>query len=843
MADGVFGPTLGNVKAKMTLDIADLARGAPRVQRFGKDMGKSFDSLTASLNRSEAAMRSFGGAAKQAQANGILVASSMKDVNRFMAGMPNSVRPATQALGGVGTAAKTSAVQVTSLGTKIRGLGASISAIAGPLGLVFGVAGLVQLTRFTLAVDALATSYKRQSIAAVNLAGSQANLNALMEAYGRATGGAIDKATALGDVTRLQAIGFADSAQELERFVTVARGISLAMGKQQQLIIGELQLAIANQSIRRLDQIGLGVAEVNQRIDELRTANSALTREMAFQEAVLGIAEEKYGALADSAEAQATGAEKAAKAWKDMRLEIGLLLGEPVSEGLENIADDVSRLNKLLAITADLSRESGDNLRRMEIKEQLRADTGMITPGGGFINRGRAQIDRLFDEMQQREANLAARAGGMARAIQGTNTFGRTIGPSAAGPDFSGQQDAIQAWTDQIQAIESQANQARLDATQQFEQKRTDTIAKFEQTIAREAEDFARQRARAEATHLRAVQDVREAAVRRESDLTEDHAERVEDINESHADKIEDIEENSARRRQDLQESHRDKILQAAGRLDAMAIAKENRRFQTQLRKIARDEKEKTKDANESTGERLKDEQKGFEKRRERAREADEERIQDMEDNFRRQKEQEDEDRALRLGRMKVDHDDQLEAQAIAHGLRLEQIEKHAADEREQLDTEFEKTLAKEGIKTRAFITEQELRAAAALRIFEDWWKDLNDVMRETGGGGGAGGGAGTNTGTSTTFQQFARGGPVSGTGRALVHAGEFVLNSNVTESLRAALGNFSQPELVTAVAGGGGGVSLTVAPGAIQINEAVRPGDTGQEMEDAFLRIVRSIT
>ena len=90
----------------------------------------------------------------------------------------------------------------------------------------------------------------------------------------------------------------------------------------------------------------------------------------------------------------------------------------------------------------------------------------------------------------------------------------------------------------------------------------------------------------------------------------------------------------------------------------------------------------------------------------------------------------------------------------------------------------------------------------------------------------------------------FARGGPVAGTTRALLHSGEYVLNPSITESLRAMMGNFSQPDLVRAVAGGtqqlgNRNTSLRIAPGAIVVNEAQRPGMTAREIEGALIQVI----
>lgn len=217
----------------------------------------------------------------------------------------------------------------------IPGFG-QISQIAGYTigGLAVGAA-ITQGGRAAVELSQQAASYRRVGVAAESLAGSQARLNTLMAAYGQVTGGVVDKATALQNVTSLMAIGFADNAEELTEFIRAARGISLATGQQQDYVIGQLQLAIANQSTMRLDQLGLGVDEVKTRIEDLREANSGLTQEAAYQQAVLGLATEKFGALTESIESQATGVERLIAAWKNYRLELAQEFSGPIDAGAD----------------------------------------------------------------------------------------------------------------------------------------------------------------------------------------------------------------------------------------------------------------------------------------------------------------------------------------------------------------------------------------------------------------------------------------------------------------------------------------------------------------------------
>lgn len=222
-------------------------------------------------------------------------------------------------------------------------LGSFAREAAGALGIGLGVAGGVALARqgvqTALDMERQATSYRRLQVAATGLAGSQAKLNELMKAYEQASGGVIDRATAVQNVTRLMAVGFADSTEELRQFTEAARGISIATGQSQENVNSLLELAIANQSTLRLNELGLGITEVKDRIADLRAENKALTEEEAYQIAILGAANDKFGALADSVEAQKTSVEKLTIAWHNWYLE----LSQNVAPYVDKTADFMRR--------------------------------------------------------------------------------------------------------------------------------------------------------------------------------------------------------------------------------------------------------------------------------------------------------------------------------------------------------------------------------------------------------------------------------------------------------------------------------------------------------------------
>jgi hypothetical protein len=585
----------------------------------------------------------------------------------------------------------------------------------GAVGVSLGTAGAVQLARFVVESAKVATAFERQEVAALSLAGSQDKLNQLLDTYRAATGGAIDDAQALADVTRLQAIGFADSAAELDRFATAARGISLATGQSQDYVISQLQLAIANQSTMRLDQLGLGVSEVKQRIDELKASNKGLTDEMAYQQAILEAANDKFGALADSAAGQKTEVEKLETAWKNLRLEVGQTIGGNVNE--------VS---------------SGINF----ILDALRARI--------------QETNALIDEYE-----ATARAPFASRTSIGRVTPTR-IDTGAPAIDFEARAESTVQWYDEIRDIERQANEQRLDATRQYEEQRTSTIRQYGTALVREAEDFGRQRLRSEQDYAISLQRIHRDIAQREAgqladlertiaDARTDAAERgaerqialderIAETREASQERIADMEEDFARSRERAQRAYADRLRDAAANLDAVAVREAQRDFRNSRKDAQEDFDERLQEERENEAERLQelnkahakqtaDEGRALQKRIDDAnaayqrqladaRAADAQRLEDMAADRAIRLKRENEDRATRLARLAEDHAAQLTEMARAHGERMTQIAEQEAEELAAANKAQDERMIALGVHIAAVEAAQAAHEARALTAY-----------------------------------------------------------------------------------------------------------------------------
>lgn len=189
--------------------------------------------------------------------------------------------------------------------------------IMGGLAGYFSVAGAQMLARQVMELDQMGAAYRRTQQGAEMMVGSQERLNMLLGEYSKMTGGAVTKMEAMQSIMEMTALGFADTTEEFNRFMRAVQGSAGATGRSAGYIQQQLMLTISNQSTMRLDQLGLSIEEVTARIEELKASTPGLTEKQAFQEAVLGRLNEKYGAMVDVAAANVTELQKLTVAYQN----------------------------------------------------------------------------------------------------------------------------------------------------------------------------------------------------------------------------------------------------------------------------------------------------------------------------------------------------------------------------------------------------------------------------------------------------------------------------------------------------------------------------------------------
>lgn len=151
---------------------------------------------------------------------------------------------------------------------------------AGAAAIGLGVA-IGKMTLDAAAVEGVSNTFAKlaQSV------GGDATL--AMEQLRVATRGMVADADLMQAGNKFLAMGLADSTEEAAKLAEVATQLGLAMGEDATSSMENFALMMANQSIPRLDSFGISSGIVRVRIKELMAETQGLTREQAFNTAVL----------------------------------------------------------------------------------------------------------------------------------------------------------------------------------------------------------------------------------------------------------------------------------------------------------------------------------------------------------------------------------------------------------------------------------------------------------------------------------------------------------------------------------------------------------------------------
>lgn len=615
-----------------------------------------------------------------AQSVGQNVARSLGQINSAAQGAQGGLRGLRDTFSSVDNAAG-------ALAGGLRGLGAA----AGAAGLVALGAAAVHaagdLAQLGAQAERLETSFANVA-ARAGQSGQQ-----MLESMRKASRGTISDTDLMLNANRAMLLGVADTAEEMGKLLEVARVRGAAFGLSTSQAFGDIVTGLGRLSPMILDNLGITVdadrtyaayaSTLGKTADQLSDAE----KRQALLNRVLEDTQPLIDAAGDAADSNADKLERFGTAWQNMTAQMG-----------RNIADNVTEITDAL---------SG-----------------------------------LFEWI--------TRLAGMGSFSIPAPTISPAAGAGASAPviDIAARNREIMAHTEAVAEIESDARRNRMDAIRDYEQRvteivneggqrRADTIRQYELTIARDAEDFARQRVRQWADLEASIARINRDRARQEIALRADLDERLTELREESTKRIAEIEEDAQRDRERRERSHRNRLLDAAARLDAVALLQEQRQFADEEQERKQDLDERIRDEKENLAERVDKENEAHQVRIDEARRADEQRIADMRTALAEQQQREDEDRALRLTRMAEDHQDQLDEMARAqaqqlqqlettHAQRLEQINRHEADELRAEQNAHLQRLADLGIYNEGWKIIQDARQREALKAWDQFWIDFN---------------------------------------------------------------------------------------------------------------------
>ncbi len=143
---------------------------------------------------------------------------------------------------------------------------------------------------------------------------------------------------------RFNMAGTADEAGQFARDIAIVAQANAQLHGDVGLALQQVQLTIANQSTMRLDQLGLSVSSVTERIKALQAATPGLSRELAFQQAVMEGLHDEANMLGDDFLAVGANTAQVKTQMRELREEIGV----KVSNAMETAAESALRLETIL---------------------------------------------------------------------------------------------------------------------------------------------------------------------------------------------------------------------------------------------------------------------------------------------------------------------------------------------------------------------------------------------------------------------------------------------------------------------------------------------------------------
>lgn len=648
--------------------------------------------------------------------------------------------------------------------------------------------------------------------------------------------GAIADADLVLNANRAILLGAAKTSAEVNQLLEVAAVRGKAVGRDVTESFGRIVQGIGKLEPEGLDELGLAINLV-QVFDQYakslgRTAQSLTQAEKrtALFNKVVGDSAQMVADAAKEGDDAAASFEKYAAATSNAKDAVGkLLLNFGLTDTIDNFtasikgsADEMKRLTDwTLKLQSDLSgfgEATGINAYLEKVNANIKVfQDGIAEIGVAIGTRG-----PIFSG----PTNSGAGSGSQGRG-RGAGGVGVALTAPGFSPEILAQQRSAKIeFENAIQSIERSAHAARLSATMQYEQQRSEAIRSYGLGVAREAEDFARSRARAQVQFDKQVADIHEEAGKREADAAGDLQEsignlqaeagqRMADAQDDTNKRIAELNEDYQRNRERAERDHKGRLIDAASRLDAVAVYQEQKKFATEAEDAKNAHEEALSDAQEGLQERLSQErdnlaervaqeQEAHAERLQAAREADAERIAEMVEAQAEAQALEDEDRAIAASRAAEDHAAQLASMDAAHAAQMAAIDQQEADELKSAQEAHLKELEELGVFNAAWKAIQDAKEAAALKSWALFWEEFNKALKvmgpQTEAQAKANQWKGLNLSDPTTYPGYAQGGFVGRTGLAMVHAGERVLTRQQQ---------------------GRGGATLNMAAGAIVVNAA----------------------
>jgi hypothetical protein len=493
--------------------------------------------------------------------------------------------------------------------------------------------------------------------------------DALRDDLSIATQGMISDAQSMALATDLMALGLTKTHDETIRLASAASQLGFDMN--------QLVLTLTNQTTMRFDALGVAVDGFQEKVKALEDAGHDANE--AFKLAFVEQAEEQIERVGSRAEETAGKLDIIASSWTELLDTFKTGTAEFFGPIIDFIAEalvqnkEVLEAERLVDEARMQGRISAEDYRALIILGK--ESTALYVERVLELAEGIKRVDRSVAEADERlmgwttttdEGVISWKE--MLKTLGLTEEKVRELAAAASDIDFSmrfvGGADFI---TDAVGQVISDAAQPRADIWLDFQTDLTDitseesenraiTEARYEERRTDLVDTYGQQRTRLEERSALSINRIREQSSTRQAKIQEDGNRRLAELEEDHLDRIQEIIENA-----DLQ------LQDAAGRLDAAAVARIQRQREDALGDEEDSYKKQNKKLKDETGRRLEAEK-----------EAAAERIKLEEEN-----------NAIRLAEMETAHQDQLNELKEKHDDELTEIKDNAVKARLEREDQY----------------------------------------------------------------------------------------------------------------------------------------------------------
>lgn len=619
---------------------------------------------------------------------------------------------------GINRAMGTVNASVTKTEKGIGGLTGKFNELDSALGATFLAAGIAQIARLTIELgEAAAQAEGTRNAFDTLAAGIGETSDALLASMQKASRGTISENNLILGANRALISGAADSTKELTQILEIARATGRAFGVDTEDAYSRIVRGIAKLEPELLDELGITLrldtvyrnyaASLGTTADRL---NEAQRRQALFNEIV-----------------------------RQTR---------PAVEAAQKAGDTAAdKYDRFGAAVDDSKKAAGEFFNTMQLPfwvELFAANMKQAQKELQFWIDLAAKAQQAWRDFTNAVGISQPAAPVFGAAPWGTRGAPPGFTPPPPDPDAQERAQAKLDWAEGVQKLNDELHDDILDAERDYGHQRQQVIDQYNKNIEHEARDFAISRQRQEQELVEGIAKIHEEAGRNELRMARDlarnivraqndSAERIAEAREDTTKRLLELEEEYQKERERSAEEHRDKLLSAAGRLDAIALLEERKRYAREREDSKEAHDKQRDDLNEQLDERIADENKALQKSIDNAneahqrqladqREADRLRIEEMRAEHVKRKALEDADRALRLQDMADDHRDQLAEMDRAQGERIAQLNRHAAEERAQLDFNHKQFMVEHGARNDEWLAEVRRVEEERKRIYDETW-------------------------------------------------------------------------------------------------------------------------